>query len=234
MARILVVDDDPQIQRMVRAGLKQRGLDSLGASTGEEALLVSESGSPSLLILDLGLPDVDGTTLIREIRRRSSIPIIVLSGQEAEAKKVAALEAGADDFVTKPFGMDELIARVRANLRRAAPAEAPVPVMGFFNVEIDLDRRLVRVAGQPVHLTPTEFALLEALVRNPGKLLTHHWLLNRVWGAGYSNESQYLRVYVGQLREKLGDRADEPRFIATEARVGYRWIPDPNADEPSG
>ena len=154
--------------------------------------------------------------------------MIVLSVRELMTDKVAALDAGADDYVTKPFGMEELLARARAALRRAGPDEPPQPTLGYGDLEIDLARRLVTSAGEPVHLTPTEYALLEALVTNPGKLLTHQWLLRRVWGQGYGTETTYLRTYIRTLRKKLGDDASAPALIVTEPGVGYRWIGEPS------
>jgi two-component system KDP operon response regulator KdpE len=186
------------------------------AGTGEEAVVAAAEASPDLMFLDLGLPDVDGTDLIQRIRSFSELPIIILSVRDRQTDKVAALDAGADDYVTKPFGMAEVLARLRAQLRRAQPEDS--------ELEVDLARRLVTVAGEPVHLTKTEYALLEAFVSNPGKLLTHQWLLREVWGRGYGEESHYLRVYVRALRRKLGDHAAAPALILTEPGVGYRWI----------
>jgi two-component system KDP operon response regulator KdpE len=175
--------------------------------------------------LDLGLPDLDGVEVMRRIRGFSAVPVIILSVRDRQADKVAALDAGADDYLTKPFGMEELLARLRATLRRAAPDEPEEgAVRRFVGLEVDLARRLVRRDGEVVHLTPTEYALLQALVASPGKLLTHQWLLRKVWGLGYGQESHYLRVYVRALRRKLGDSASNPTFITTEPGVGYRWI----------
>ncbi len=186
-----------------------------------------------LVFLDLGLPDLDGTEVIRRIRSFSDVPIIVLSVRDRQADKVDALDAGADDYVTKPFGVEEVLARLRAAIRRSQAGEPAPATLAFDDLEVDLGRRLVTVRGEPVHLTKTEYALLEALVTNPGKLLTHQWLLSRVWGVGYGEESHYLRVYVRALRRKLGDDASAPRLILTEPGVGYRWIA-PRADgEPS-
>jgi two-component system KDP operon response regulator KdpE len=180
--------------------------------------------NPELVLLDLGLPDLDGTEVIRRVRSFSKVPIIVLSVRDRQTDKVAALDAGADDYVTKPFGVDEVLARLRAALRRSQAGEPSPPIVRFGEIEVDVGRRLVTVRDSPVHLTRTEYALLEAFVSNPGKLLTHQWLLRRVWGVGYGEESHYLRVYVRALRRKLGDEASAPRLILTEPGVGYRWI----------
>lgn len=227
MNRVLVVDDEPQIRRALRTSLQAHGYEVLAAGTGEEAVLAAAENAPDLVFLDLGLPDIDGAEVISRIRAFSDVPIIVVSVRDRQADKVAALDAGADDYVTKPFGMEELLARLRASLRRHAPDE-PGPVeLRFGGLVIDLGRRLVTRAGERVHLTKTEYGLLEALATNPGKLLTHQWLLRRVWGPGYGAESHYLRVYVRSLRKKLGDDAASPSLILTEPGVGYRWIATP-------
>ena len=225
MTRILVVDDEPQIRRALRVGLAAYSFEIDTVGTGEEALVSVAEGSCDLVLLDLGLPDIDGIEVIRRIRAFSAVPIIVLSVRESQSDKVGALDAGADDFVTKPFGMEEVMARIRAALRRADVESGPRPSsLRFGDLGIDLSKSLVERGGERIHLTPTEYRLLEAMVTNPGKLLTHGWLLQTVWGHGYSDESQYLRVYVRQLRKKLGDNASEPRMILTEPGVGYRWI----------
>jgi two-component system KDP operon response regulator KdpE len=182
------------------------------------------------LLVDLGLPDIDGTEVIARVRAFSDVPIIVLSVREGQTDKVAALDAGADDYVTKPFAMEELLARARAALRRAGPEEPAVPTLTYGALQVDLARRLVSLDGEQVHLTPTEYQLLEALVANPGKLLTHQWLLRRVWGQGYGTETTYLRTYIRTLRKKLGDDASAPALIVTEPGVGYRWIGEPDTD----
>jgi two-component system KDP operon response regulator KdpE len=230
VSRILVVDDEPQIRRALRTSLGAHGHEVRTASNGEEAVVAVAEGAPDLVFLDLGLPDLDGIEVIRRIRSFSELPIIVLSVRDRQADKVDALDAGADDFVTKPFGVEEVLARLRAALRRSRTG-GPSPVtLVFDGLEIDLGRRLVTRDGERVHLTKTEYALLEALVTNPGKLLTHQWLLRRVWGVGYGEESHYLRVYVRALRHKLGDNASAPRMILTEPGVGYRWIAEARAD----
>ncbi len=224
MTTILVVDDEPQIRRAMRTSLEAHGYRLETAANGEEGLLKAADVAPDLVFLDLGLPDLDGTEVISRLRSFSEVPVIVLSVRDRQTDKVAALDAGADDYVTKPFGMEEVLARMRAQLRRVR-ADQPAPaIVRIGDLEIDLARRLVRLDGQPVHLTRTEWALLEAFVTNPGKLLTHQWLLRTVWGQGYGEESHYLRVYVRALRKKLGDEAASPRLILTEPGVGYRWV----------
>lgn len=232
MTRVLIVDDEPQIRRALRTSLRAHGYEVATAATGEEGLALAVDAAPDLMLLDLGLPDLDGTEVIRRLRAFSEVPVIVLSVRDQQADKVAALDAGADDYVTKPFGMEELLARLRAALRRAQPEEPAPPLQRFGELEVDLAKRLVRLRGQPVHLTRTEYALLEALVTNPGKLLTHQWLLRRVWGHGYGEESHYLRVYVRALRKKLGDDAASPALILTEPGVGYRWIAERSPEQP--
>jgi len=208
----------------LRTSLSAHGYEVETAGNGEEALVVAADTAPDLVFLDLGLPDLDGTEVIRRLRSFSDVPVIVLSVRDQQADKVAALDVGADDYVTKPFGMEELLARLRATLRRSHGEEPGAPVLRFGELEVDLARRLVSLGGEQVHLTPTEYGLLEALVANPGKLLTHQWLLRKVWGQGYGQESHYLRVYVRALRSKLGDDAAAPALILTEPGVGYRWI----------
>lgn len=222
--RVLVVDDDPQIRRAVATSLRARGYDVTPAADGEAALELLAAGNQDLVILDLGLPGIDGQGVIKRLRGWSDAPVIVLSVREGQDDKIAALDAGADDYVTKPFGMEELLARMRAVERRAT-TEKPPPVLSFGELEVDIARHLVRLGAEPVQLTPTEYRLLEAMATQPGKLLTHQWLLNKVWGPGYGSES--LRVYVKQLRKKLGDDPARPRWITTEPGMGYRWRADP-------
>jgi two-component system KDP operon response regulator KdpE len=224
VTRVLVVDDEPQIRRALRTSLEAHGYEVATAGTGEEGVLAAAETAPELMLLDLGLPDLDGTEVIARVRSFSDVPVIVLSVRDRQADKVAALDAGADDYVTKPFGVEELLARLRAALRRTQGEEPGSAVMDFGDLQVDLSRRLVTLGGERVHLTKTEYALLEAMVTNPGKLLTHQWLLRRVWGVGYAEESHYLRVYVRALRKKLGDAAAAPALILTEPGVGYRWI----------
>jgi two-component system KDP operon response regulator KdpE len=218
--RVLVVDDEPQILRALRTSFRAAGYEVETAETAEQALAVLATKPPDAVVLDLVLPDGKGTDVCREFRTWSSAPVLVLSVVGDEAEKVAALDAGADDYITKPFGIEELLARLRAALRRVdAPAE-PVVVLG--DLRIDLDKRAVSVGGKPVQLTPHEFALLRVLARNPGKLLTHTTLLREVWGRGYGSEAHYLHVYVSQLRRKLEPDPARPRYILTEPGAGYR------------
>ncbi len=226
--KVVVVDDEPQIRRALRTSLQAHAYEVEAVGTGEEGVLAAAEQRPDLMLVDLGLPDIDGTEVIRRVRAFSDVPIIVLSVREAQSEKVSALDAGADDYVTKPFAMEELLARARAALRRAGPEEPTAPMQVFGALDVDLARRLVSLDGEPVHLTPTEYLLLEALVGNPGKLLTHQWLLRRVWGQGYGTETTYLRTYIRTLRKKLGDDASAPALIVTEPGVGYRWIAEPD------
>jgi two-component system, OmpR family, KDP operon response regulator KdpE len=227
--RVLVVDDDPQILRAVRTSLQGHSYDVLTAGNGETALDLLPDASVDLVVLDLGLPGIHGHEVIERIRSWSDVPIIVLSVMDGQRDKVEAFEAGADDYVTKPFGMPELLARMRA-VRRRVEGDRRSPIVRFGELVVDLSRQLVLLDDEAVHLTPTEYRLLEAFVTNPGKLLTHRWLLQRAWGSGYSTEHQYLRVFIRQLRAKLSDDPARPRFIVTEAGLGYRWKPDPDLD----
>ncbi|MGH2595690.1 MAG: response regulator [Actinomycetota bacterium] len=224
MTTILVVDDEPQIRRALRTSLEAHGYQVTTVGTGEEGVLGVAEVSPDLVLLDLGLPDIDGTEVVRRVRTFSEVPLIILSVRDGQRDKVAALDAGADDYVTKPFAMEELLARARATLRRRTPEEPSSPVLAFGDLEVDLTRLRVTRAGEALHLTPTEYGLLEALVTNPGKLLTHQWLLRKVWGQGYGTETTYLRTYIRALRKKLGDDAAAPALILTEPGVGYRWV----------
>jgi two-component system KDP operon response regulator KdpE len=225
--RVLVVDDDPQILRAVRTSLQGHSYEVLTAGNGETALDLLPDSDVDLIVLDLGLPGIGGQEVIQRVRAWSEVPIIVLSVRDGQRDKVDAFEAGADDYVTKPFGMPELLARMRAVRRRTEGDRRP-PVVRFGELEVDLGRQLVRMADLVIHLTPTEYRLLEAFVTNPGKLLTHRWLLQKVWGPGYATENQYLRVFIRQLRSKLADDPARPRYIVTEAGLGYRWKPDPD------
>jgi two-component system KDP operon response regulator KdpE len=225
--RVLVVDDDAQMLKAVTNALSARGYGVLTAGTGEVALSIAAEEDVDLVLLDLGLPGIEGQEVIQRLRSWSELPIIVISVREGQEDKVAALDAGADDFVTKPFGMKELLARMRAVHRRAAADDDVDPVLRFDGLEIDLLKKLVKLDDDSIHLTPTEYRLLEAMATNPGKLLTHTWLLQRVWGPRYGAESNYLRLYVRQLRQKLGDTPSQPRWITTEPGLGYRWLPEP-------
>ncbi len=224
--RVLVVDDEPQIRRAIRAGLTAHGFVVEQADTGESALDQISLNPPDVVILDLGLPDLAGIDVVREVRSWSTVPIIILSVKDSERDKVRALDSGADDYVTKPFGMDELLARVRVALRHSSRQEHLEPVLRFDDLVIDLPKRLVRVAGEEIHLTPTEFELLRELAVNAGKVLTHQMLLSRVWGPASSESTHYLRVYVNQLRQKIEQDASRPRRILTEPGVGYRFRDD--------
>jgi two-component system, OmpR family, KDP operon response regulator KdpE len=223
--RVVLVDDEVQIVRALQASLEVRGYDVLSAGTGSEALRMLATSEPDIVVLDLGLPDLDGTEVLKRLRSYSDVPVIILTIREEQDDKVAALEAGADDYVTKPFGMEELLARMRAVMRRASPDGDGEPILTFGNIEIDLSRKLIRKASQIIHLTPKEYGLLEAMATHRGKLLTHRWLLSRVWGPGYEDEREYLRVFVAQLRKKLEDDPQRPRWILTDPGVGYRWAP---------
>ena len=225
--RVLVVDDDPQILRAVRTSLQGHSYEVLTAGNGETALDLLPDSDVDLIVLDLGLPGIGGQEVIKRVRAWSEVPIIVLSVRDGQHDKVDAFDAGADDYVTKPFGMPELLARMRAVRRRTEGDRRP-PIVRFGELEVDLGRQLVRMDDGVIHLTPTEYRLLEAFVTNPGKLLTHRWLLQKAWGPGYATENQYLRVFIRQLRNKLADDPARPRFIVTEAGLGYRWKPDPD------
>jgi two-component system, OmpR family, KDP operon response regulator KdpE len=220
--RVLVVDDEPQILRALQTNLRGAGYDVDTASTAADALATAAVRPPDAVILDLVLPDGRGTDVCRELRRWSTAPVLLLSVVGEEREKVAALDAGADDYVEKPFGVDELLARLRAALRRAGPAGGPVLELG--DLAIDLDKRLVTVQGRAVQLTPHEFALLRVLAQNEGKLLTHPALLREVWGPAYGDESHYLHVYVSQLRRKIEPDPARPRYLLTEPGVGYRLV----------
>jgi two-component system, OmpR family, KDP operon response regulator KdpE len=226
-SKVLVVDDDRQMLRAVSNALRARGYAVVTADDGEGALEKAAETEPNLLLLDLGLPKLDGRSVISRLREWSDVPVIVLSVREGQDDKAAALDAGADDYVTKPFGTKELLARMRAVLRRAT-TDQPEPILRFDSLEIDLARSLVKLRGEPVHLTPTEYNLLQIMTKHPGKLLTHGFLLQKVWGPGYGTESNYLRLYVRQLRQKLGDDPASPRWITTEPGLGYRWLPEPD------
>ena len=224
--RVLVVDDDSQMLKAVTNALSARGYEVLKAGNGETALSLAAEEDLDLVLLDLGLPGIEGQEVIGRLRAWSDLPVIIISVQDSQEEKVAALDAGADDFITKPFGMKELLARMRAVRRRVTEGE-PEPVLRFEGLEIHLLKKLVKLKDQPVHLTPTEYRLLEAMATNPGKLLTHTWLLQKVWGPGYGTESNYLRLFVRQLRRKLADTPSTPRWITTEPGLGYRWLPEP-------
>jgi two-component system KDP operon response regulator KdpE len=225
--KILIVDDEPQILRALRVGLVAHEYDVVSAADGEEALDKAALELPDAIILDLNLPRLSGLDVCRKLREWSSAPIIVLSVRDAERDKVAALDLGADDYLTKPFGMDELLARLRVALRHAArAADSPEPVIRSGDIVVDLSRRIVRRGDDEVRLTATEYKLLAYLATNAGRVLTHHQILEHVWGPGYEGETQYLRVYVGQLRRKLDPDSTQPQMILTEPGVGYRFVAD--------
>ncbi len=223
---ILVVDDEPQITRVLKTTLTSQGYGVRVASDGDEAIQLMKEWSPDLVITDLRMPNLDGLGLCKEIRARSKLPIIVLSVKGEERIKVEALDAGADDYVTKPFGVAELLARVRAALRRSvAPEEPEAPVIDAGDFHIDIPSRRVQVKAREVHLTPKEFDLLVHLARHPGKVLTHRKLLAAVWGANSVEQPEYLRVFIGHLRKKLEPDETSPRYLLTEPWVGYRFEP---------
>lgn len=224
MTRILVVDDDQALLRALAINLRARHFEVETASDGATALRRASAFVPDAVVLDLGLPDIDGVEVVAGLRGWSDVPIIVLSARDSQWAKVDALDAGADDYVTKPFGMDELLARIRAALRRAAP-EPPAPVVHTSSFTVDLAARRVVRAGTVVRLTPTEWHVLEILVRNTGKLVSQQHLLREVWGPHYEHETNYLRVYLAQLRRKLETEPAHPRHLITEPGMGYRFEP---------
>ena len=224
----LLVEDEPQIRRFVRTSLEEVGWQVYEADTMQRGLIDAGTRTPDLIVLDLGLPDGDGIEFIVELRKWSTVPVIVLSARASEASKVAALDAGADDYLTKPFGVDELHARVRATLRRQRkPGADTHGVVRFGDVEVDLKNRLVLKAGEKVHLTPIEFKLLSALVSNAGRVLTNVQLLRAVWGPAHVDDGHYLRIYMGHLRHKLENNPTQPKFFLTETAVGYRLMANP-------
>ncbi len=224
-ALILIVEDDPQIRRFLRATLTAEGYLYSEALTAEEGVQQANTRRPDLILLDLGLPDRDGLDVIRRVREASQTPIVVLSARGRENDKIAALDLGADDYVAKPFGVGELLARIRAALRRSAAAAMPQgAALRFGRVEVDLDKRLVRVGGEDVHLTPNEYRLLQVLLKYPGKVLTQRQLLSEVWGANHVEQAQYLRVYIAQLRRKLEADPTRPKHLQTEPGIGYRLV----------
>jgi two-component system KDP operon response regulator KdpE len=225
---VLVVEDDPNIVDLIRANLAVRGFDTVVSTDGRRALQLLETEAPDIVLLDLMLPGADGLELCRQIRERSTVGVIVVSARGGERDKVSALNVGADDYMTKPFSIEELLARIAATLRRTRPVpgvQAPSPVVRAGGIEIDLNGQQVRRDGAAVHLTPTEFALLRELAAHRGKLLTHAQLLRRVWGPGYETETEYVRVYVRRLRAKL-EVEGEPPLILTQPRAGYRLVPE--------
>ena len=224
--RILVVDDEPQIQRFLKHALTAAGYDIVAAEDGAGALKALATAAPDCVVLDLGLPDMDGKEVIREARAWSAVPIIVLSARDREAEKIAALDLGADDYVEKPFGIGELLARLRTALRHKAREAGEDTVFASDGLVVDTLRRLVTKDGAAVRLTPREYDLLAVLVRHAGRVVTHRQLLTSVWGPAHVEDMQYLRVFIGQLRAKIERDAEDPQLIRTEPGVGYRlWLP---------
>lgn len=223
-ARILIIDDEAQIRKFVDISLRSQGYSTLLAETGQQGLTLLASRGADLVVLDLGLPDQDGKDVLRELRLWSRVPVIVLTVRSDENEKVALLDAGANDYVTKPFGVEELMARIRSFLRNAAAGRGETPVFDDGNLRIDLARREVAVGGQAVVLTRKEFSLLSLLASQPGRLVTQTQLLKELWGPTHAEDTHYLRILVGKLRAKLGDDASAPRYIATEPGVGLRFI----------
>lgn len=226
-ATILIIEDELPIRKFLRVTLDAHGHKLVEADTAKIGLLEAAQSQPDVILLDLGLPDGDGVELTARIREFSSVPIIIISARDREQDKIAALDAGADDYLTKPFGVGELMARIRAALRRRAvlrkEGDEELKVFEFRGLRVDLVARTVHVDNQRIHLTPNEYRVLGVLIRNQGKVVTHHQLLREVWGPGAQSESQYVRVYVNQLRDKLNDPPSDPRFIETEVGVGYRF-----------
>lgn len=224
--RVLIVDDEPAIARALRPALRAYRYEVVTATTGHEALAELARAAPDLILLDLGLPDIDGVDLVRDFRQRTPVPIIVLSVRGGERDKIAALDHGADDYLTKPFSIGELLARMRVALRHAQPATQlaqPAAPLVVGAVILDPERHLATVRGAPIHLSPTEWNLLEFLMRHVGKIVTHRTILHTVWGPEYVGESQLLRVYIGQLRSKIEERPQRPVYIVTEPGIGYRF-----------
>ncbi|WP_226584222.1 response regulator [Acuticoccus sediminis] len=230
-ARILVVDDDDAIRKFLRISLAASGHTIIEARNGEGALAKAATENPALVVLDLGLPDLDGREVVQRLRDWYSGPILILSVRSTEEEKVAALDAGADDYVVKPFGVQELLARVRA-LLRSRPGIPDTPALDFGAIKVDLAARTVTVDGRSVSLTPKEFDLLALLTRNAAKVVTQRQILGEVWGERHLDDTQYLRVYVGQLRAKLGDDPSNPRFIRTEPGIGYRFLARGDGESP--
>ena len=225
MTNVLIVEDEQAIRRFLRTALEADGLRVYEAETLQRGLLEAATRKPDLIILDLGLPDGDGIDFIRDLRQWSAIPVIVLSARSEESDKIAALDAGADDYLSKPFGIGELQARLRVALRRHNSGASPEPVVHFSNVKVDIAARLVHRGDEEIHLTPIEFRLLAVMLNNAGKVLTQRQLLNQVWGPNAVEHSHYLRIYMGHLRQKLEQDPARPRHFLTETGIGYRFMP---------
>ncbi|MBI4336598.1 MAG: response regulator transcription factor [Chloroflexi bacterium] len=223
---VLVVDDDAGVLKLVSTGLGQRGYEVVLAGDGTEGLRLAADRTPDLVILDIVMPGIDGFEVVHQVRQRSGVPIIMLSARSDEEDKVKSLRLGADDYISKPFGMEELVARVEAVLRRTKDADTPLSGPGLVAGEMGIDfaQRRVTIGGREVRLTPTEYALLRELAQHRGKVLTHSMLLNRVWGPEYADEREYLRVFVNRLRQKIGDDPQHPLYISTEPGIGYRFL----------
>ena len=223
-AKILVIDDEPQIQKLLRVTLQAQGFEIVAASSGEEGILKTTMVRPDLIVLDLGLPDIPGMEVLHRIREWTQIPIVVLTAKDREEDKITALDSGADDYVTKPFGMGELVARIRVALRHNAKSQDE-PILDFGRLVIDLSGRTVKLDGEKIKLTPTEYELLKILATNAGRVMTHKQLLQQVWGGHqYDTDSHYLRVYIGHLRKKIETDPARPNFIITEPGIGYRFM----------
>ncbi|WP_036293431.1 response regulator [Methylosinus sp. PW1] len=222
--RILLVDDEPQLRRVLRPALAACGYEVIEAATGRDALEAIAASAPDIVVLDLGLPDMDGKDVLARARAFSQVPILILSARERETEKIAALDSGANDYIEKPFSIGELLARLRAALRHTSKTEGAFREVESCGLRVDMDKRLVTKNGKPIKLTPKEYDLLTALARHPGRLLTHSQILSAVWGPAHRQDTQYLRVFVGQLRAKIEDDPAAPKIIVTEPGVGYRFV----------
>jgi two-component system KDP operon response regulator KdpE len=220
---VVLIEDEPQMRRFLRAVLPSQGIELFEADTGQRGLIEVGLRRPDVVVLDLGLPDIGGVEVVRRLREWSDVPVIILSARSEEADKVAALDAGADDYLTKPFGVGELLARLRVAMRRAARASDGSQLLTAGPIKVDLNARRVEVSGEVVHLTPLEYRLLSMLVRHAGKVLTHRHLLKEIWGPSHVEDAHYLRIYMAQLRRKLEDDPAQPRYLITEPGVGYRF-----------
>lgn len=224
---VVVIEDEPQIRHFVRTALESERYTVSEAGTAERGLIEAGTRKPDLVVLDLGLPDLDGVEVVRELRHWTTVPILILSARTDETDKVAALDAGADDYLTKPFGVAELLARARALLRRLRAAASQEPLVAFGSICVDLARRQVTRDGEPLHLTPIEYRLLALLISNAGRVLTHRHILREVWGPSHADDTHYLRVYMTGLRRKIEDNPNLPRHLRTEVGIGYRLVLEP-------